>query len=282
MNIFQLIKKVLDTEFAKIPGVDPSSKYALVNKCHGELTRAYANLTDSKRKPPDYSDPVTRFAYIHKYTTCHADIVYDSLNMCDESREMFKGDGWLSASCIGGGPGSDFLGILKYALRTNATKSLKCFLLDRESAWGDTWSDVEQQTSELPFRISTHFQELDVAASSTWSHQVKYRSAQLFTFIYFLSEIYRIKSEAQPFFDQLVQSAPSQSCFLFVDNNAAVFQSQILEFQSRGGLRLIKNEVLDYRTDIAEEKTDLEPYFSALSQTPKITAKIFRAIMVKP
>lgn len=73
MNVFQLVKKVLDSEFAKIPGANASAKYALVNKRHDELTHAYADLTDSKRKAPDYSDPVTRFAYIHKYTTCHAE-----------------------------------------------------------------------------------------------------------------------------------------------------------------------------------------------------------------
>lgn len=282
MNIFQLIKKVLDSEFDKIPGVDPKSKYDQVNKRHVELVHAYGDLTDSTRSPPDYADPVTRFAYIHKYTTCHADIVCDSLGMCDELEALFEGTGWLSASCIGGGPGSDFLGMLKYALRADTEKSLKCFLLDRESAWGDTWSDVEQQTSELPFRISTHFQQLDVTNSSTWSHQVKYRSSQLFTFIYFLSEVYRLRSAAQPFFEQLVQNAACESCFLFVDNDTPEFRAQILEFESRYALRLIKEESRDYRTDTNEDKEDLEPHFSAIRHTPKIKAKIFRAVMVKP
>lgn len=225
MNIFQLIKQVLDSEFAKIPGATASSKYAVVSRRHDELATAYSDLTDATRTPPNYSDPVTRFAYIYKYTTCHADIVNDSLGICSELQDLFCGTGWLSVSCIGGGPGSDFLGIIKYAMRSSAQKSIKCFLLDRESAWGDTWSDVERQTSGLSFRVSTHFQALDVVNVATWSTQTKYLGSNLFTFIYFLSEVFRTKDAAKSFFGHLVQNASVGSLFLFVDNDTPAFRN---------------------------------------------------------
>src|SRR5262249_14929690 len=154
----------------RIPGKDKNSR---VDKRHKELTEAYADLTDPDRPAPNYADPVTRFPYIYKYTTCHADIVYDRVLSSADLSGLFEGSGWLRVACIGGGPGSDFLGVLKYALRHDKARSLMCFLLDRESSWGDTWSDVAEHTEDLAFKVNTHFQELDVTSPTTWTTQTR-------------------------------------------------------------------------------------------------------------
>lgn len=54
-----------------------------------------------------------------------------------------------------------------------------------------------------------------------------------------------------------------------------------MEFRDIHGLHVLKEASVDYRTDSNEEKKDLEPHFSAVAQQPKITAKIFRVVMVK-
>jgi hypothetical protein len=282
MNVFQLIKSVLDWEFDRIEAPTHARKIALINERHARLSDAYSDLTDKAAAPPDYSDPITRFAYIYKYTTCHADIVSRSISAFDELSVLFDGNEWLRVACIGGGPGSDFLGVLKYALLAGKTRSLKCFLLDRESAWGDTWSDVEEHTQDMPFKLSTHFQKLDVTDPGTWATQTKYRSAHLFTFIYFLSEVYRLDAAARGFFQNLVEHAESGAHFLFIDNDADDFIRQIERFSKQYGLRQIAGGSLNYLTDTNEEKTDLEPYFGELDDSPKIRARIYRAVMVKP
>jgi len=281
MNVFQLIKRVLDGEFGRIGGSSDAAKYAQVDRRHTELATAYADLTDPGRAAPDYSDAVTRFAYIYKYTTCHADIVYSTIDAYRELSDLFDGDGWLKVACVGGGPGSDFLGVLKYALRKGKTRSLKCFLLDRENAWGDTWSDVEEHSEDLEFRLSTHFQPLDVTDSRTWAAQEKYRSAQVFTFIYFLSEIFRIEEAARPFFKELVDNANVGAYFLFVDNDTQAFRRQIERFSTEYGLQVVTAASYSHGTDTSEEKRDLEPYLSSLKDKPKLGAKIYRALMVK-
>lgn len=60
-----------------------------------------------------YENPITRFAYIYAYTTVHADAVYAFIQNFDALKEIFNAE-VVNVSCIGGGPGSDFLGILKY------------------------------------------------------------------------------------------------------------------------------------------------------------------------
>jgi hypothetical protein len=243
---------------------------------------AYGDLTDDKRIRPSYSDPATRCAYIYKYTTCHADIVCSRIRSYGELASLFDGDGWIRIACIGGGPGSDLLGVLKYALGENKTKSVKCFLLDKESAWGDTWSDVEEHSDDLAFRLSTHFQPLDVTDPTTWSTQTKYHSADLFTFVYFLSEIYRYDEVSRPFFKDLVDHAQAGAYFLFIENDAPEFIAQIQRFESEYGLKVIGSSSELYQTDTNEEKKDLKPYFGEFKDSPKIRARIYRSLMVKP
>lgn len=242
---------------------------------------AYGDLTDDKRVRPSYSDPATRLAYIYKYTTCHADIVCSSIRSYKELTRLFEGDGWLKVTCIGGGPGSDLLGVLKYALIAKKVKSIKCYLLDKESAWGDTWSDVEEHTDDLPFRLSTHFQALDVTEPATWSPQTRYLSADLFTFVYFLSEIFRFDVASRNFFKDLVGRAQRGAYFLFIENDAPDFVAQVLRFSEEYGLSIIKSSSENYVTDPNEEKTDLRPYYDDLKDSPKIRARIYKSLMVE-
>lgn len=282
MNIFQLIKSVLDWEFERIKAPSRERRLNLINNRHSELSLAYGDLTDDNRVRPSYSDPATRFAYIYKYTTCHADIVYSCISAYKELARLFEGDGWIKIACIGGGPGSDLIGVLKYALLEKKVKSIKCFLLDKESAWGDTWSDIEEHSDDLPFRLSTHFQALDVTDATTWSAQTKYHSSDLFTFVYFLSEIYRYDTASRSFFEELVGRAGSGAHFLFIENDAPEFIAQIQRFSSEYGLRVVGSSSGTYQTDTNEEKTDLNPYFNELRDSPKIRARIYKALMVKP
>lgn len=281
MNIFQLIRKVLDWEFGHIEAPSRDRRIALINNRHAELSLAYGDLTDHNRVRPSYSDAATRFAYIYKYTTCHADIVYSCIQSYKELTNLFDGDGWVRIACVGGGPGSDLLGVLKYVLIEHKAKSIKCFLLDRESAWGDTWSDLEEHADDLPFRLSTHFQALDVTDPTTWSTQTKYHSAHLFTFVYFLSEVYRSDAAARNFFADLVNRAESGAYFLFVENDAPDFIAQVKRFSSEFGLHEIRSSSESYHTDTNEEKTDLKPYYDELRDSPKIRARIYRSLMVK-
>ena len=282
MNIFQVIKSVLDWEFDRIEAASQERRIELVNERLDELTRAYGDLTDENRPRPAYSDAATRLAYIYKYTTCHADMVYSSIRSHDELARLFEGDGWVRITCVGGGPGSDLLGVLKHALLAGTKKSIKCFQLDRQTAWGDTWSDVEQHTDDLPFRLSTDFQALDVTEPSTWSSRTRYLSADIFTFIYFLSEIFRVDAEAREFFKHLVQQAQSGAYFLFIENDAPQFRSQVDRFSQEYGLKVVGSSREKYITDTNEEKKDLKPYYDWLKDSPKITAYIYKCLMVKP
>jgi ribosomal protein S20 len=74
VNIFQLIKSVLDELYKRIPG-KTAEKDKLINAQIKTLSKTYARLSEEAPKT-NYADDITRFAYIYEYVTSHANVVY--------------------------------------------------------------------------------------------------------------------------------------------------------------------------------------------------------------
>ena len=280
LSIFELVKSVLDDEYELI--VPAATREAIVLTEFQRLSIAYSELERPNGTSPDYKKHETRFAYIYKYTTCHANIVAHKIREVPALQALFNSD-WIDVTAIGGGPGSDFLGVVKHMLSCSAKGGLKCYVLDREVAWGDTWSDVERRATGLPFPVSTHAQHLDVTDDRTWMTQTRYLAADLFTFIYFFSEIYRLKDQADRFFVNLMTRAKPGSLFLFVDNNRNSFATWFDDLASRHQLTYIDGGPENFRLDYTEEKMSLEPYWSSFSShNPKLSAAIAWRVYRKP
>jgi len=134
-KIFPLIELVLDELYSQIPGPE-TRKVDEVNSSLAMLSERYRHLV-GKDKAIDYSLPATRLAYIYKYVTCHSNLVYTRIPRSSKLADLFNG-GTVRVACLGGGPGSDFLGILKYCMECGKKPDLKCQLFDREIAWGES------------------------------------------------------------------------------------------------------------------------------------------------
>jgi len=279
MKVFELIKTVLDEEYGLVKKKDRNT---IIKNEIKKLGDAYNDLIDPKVKPPNYSTAPSRFAYIYKYTTCHANIVAEKISAVKELRDLFDTSAWVDVAAVGGGPGSDFLGVVKHLISQNSKASLKCYLLDAEPGWGDTWSDVDRRTDEFDFRVSTHSQRLDVTDPATWEEQNRYLKANLFTFVYFISEVYRMKERAQPFFEHLFAKAKSGSFLLFIDNDVSEFYEWFDNMASAAGLDRAAGREERFQLDWAEEKKLLEPYNSTFSHHPKIRTFISWRVYRKP
>jgi|JI10StandDraft_1071094.scaffolds.fasta_scaffold103250_4 SAM-dependent methyltransferase len=280
MKVFELIKTILDDTYSKLPEPRDTTLAQRMEK----LTNTYRDLTTND--PPDYADPVTRFAYVYKYTTCHACIVAKKIQAVPELRQMFvvNRDTWTKVACVGGGPGSDYLGVVKHKMLHQPCGNLKCFLLDREQAWGDTWADVDERAEGLGFRISTHFQALDIADENTWRHQTRYLEADLFTFIYFISEVYKRTFETERYLNNIFSAAKPGALFLFIDNDKP-FYCEPFDAVARKHLEYLCGGSERYVADASEQKTDLDPYFTTFSgyrHQPKLTAYIAWRVYRKP
>lgn len=279
MNCFQLIKTVLDEAYVAIPG-DDAAKDAAICKAATDLSSEYKGLLQSGCL--DYADSARRFAYIYKYTTSHANIVYKAIAQSGDLGQVFDQDK-LSVACVGGGPGSDFLGILKYCLRHEKSPELRCQILDRDATWGESWSDVDDKLGPT-FRISTLFHPLDVTDPASWGRFKKHFGADLITMIYFMSEVYAVRDQANQYFEALFAGAARGSRILFVDNNSAQFYQWFDGLAKKHGFTTLASSEGTAQLPFDEEKTDLEPYYSKFNgkgHCPKIRADIAIRVVQK-
>jgi hypothetical protein len=277
MNCFQLIKTVLDEAYDAISGTTVE-KDAAIEEAFENLSKDYQNLLN--KGCLDYSDPCRRFAYIYKYTTSHANLVYSKIDGHKVLKELFDRVK-LTISCIGGGPGSDFLGIMKYCLRSEKSVELKCQILDRDPAWSESWSDVDDKV-ESTFRISTSHQPLDVADPVIWNKFSKHFSADLFTLIYFMSEVYAVRDRANDYFAALMANMKPGALLLYVDNNDSRFTNWFDGLASNAGLEVVHSESGWEGMPYEEQKTHLQPYYNKFTPDPKLKANIACRIVRKP
>jgi hypothetical protein len=162
MSVFELIKTVLDEIYERIPDEAKDEK---IKKEIKALMLAYSKLAE-EGVPHDYADDVTRFAYVYKYVTSHANTVCQLVPRCPDLARLFDRP-QVNITCIGGGPGSDFLGLLKYAIINEKAPHLRLNLFDREPTWNECWSDVDQKLKSQ-LLISNVFSTFDVTDPDTW------------------------------------------------------------------------------------------------------------------
>jgi hypothetical protein len=182
MNCFQLVKSVLDDTYSEISGKADEQIEARLAQFRSE----FGSLLSGKKI--EYEEPVSRFAYLYAYVTSHANMVCDVISSVDELDALFKQERVTTAS-IGGGPGSDVLGMLKYLDRKKLQTALTCYLLDRNKTWHECWCDLDSKV-DTNVRLNTSYLNIDVCAPDTYKMHSKYLKADLFTFIYFVSEVY--------------------------------------------------------------------------------------------
>ena len=275
MNVFQLIHTVLDELYQAIPGAE-KEKDASIQGMLRDLSHGFAKLTTENKI--SYCDPATRFAYICRYVTSHSNLVYQRIKCTPTLTKLFK-KSEVHVSCVGGGPGSDLLGLLKYVSEHHNCPTLRCHLLDGENAWADAWSDVDQKL-QAPCKISTYFLPMDVCSPASWRLHSKYLSADLFTLIYFMSEVYCRRSENQPYFDHLFGKMKKGALLLYVDNNSSYFYDWFDGLAKKHAVEILESEEVQMGMTADEEKKDLGKYFKKFG-SPKLDANVAYRICKK-
>jgi hypothetical protein len=230
MTIFELVKLALDELYKEGLAVHAEKLDQKIKEQIIYLSTSYSNLSRTDREPINYKDPSTRFAYVYKYVASHGDYVVQVLEKLRLYLEgpIFKSEN-IRVSCIGGGPGSDIIAVLKYLHERKSIEPVKkvtCYLLDREQAWADTWTEFgDSLGTEL--QLSTNFQPLDVTKPESWAQQTKFLEADLFTLSYFVSEVKSLDREGvvTKFWQQLFKKSKSGALFLYDDNGNDDFNS---------------------------------------------------------
>ena len=169
-------------------------------------------FSSSPNEPPNLSSAIARWAYLYRYAASYASYVYQLISKSAAITELFQDGSEPNITCIGTGPGSDFLGIVKYILKFSINCEPKFLLLDRYD-WGETrlsWRTLcPERGLDTPY-----FRRIDIAEVSDWQcWQEKLQDTDLFVMSYVLSELHCMKDQAKTFFEWLFQEH-KRKCFL--------------------------------------------------------------------
>jgi hypothetical protein len=288
VTIFQLVKITLDELYKEAVAAYGTSTDDVIKAKFQYLTSSYSQLSSASRTAIDYKDAAVRFAYVYKYTASHGDYIVQILERLAPKcgGKIFQSDS-ARVSCLGGGPGSDVIAVVKYLAdsgNTETAKRLFVYLLDKEQAWADSWTELNENIQNSNFQVNTAFQQLNVVAPE-WASQRKYLEADLFTFSYFVSEVYALDGtgEITRFWQRLFQEAKSGAIFLYVDNGSDTFNTYFDSQWQTAGLDLIDHGTNErWLPRSSEQKSELAFYTDKFDAIPKVQSTLTFRILRKP
>jgi hypothetical protein len=271
---FQVVKQVLDQLYAELPAEGRDEGIAAALKM---LEKKYATVLE--KGGPNYAADEVKFAYIYRYTTAHADFLHNIIQRSKEVAAFAKGAS-LVVSCIGGGPGSDILGFVKYLLPIDPKPHLTFFLLDKDQSWSDAWWNLDAILGS-DLRTSSNFIPVDVTDPATWKKNKAYRKADIYTLIYFLSEIYSLQDEADDFLRSVFGGMKSGAVLIVIDFQNGDLVNWIENVADEWHLEpKLGADNQEWVIDPEEEKTDLGKYYKKF-EAPKLRARLFYRVYVR-
>lgn len=291
-SCFEVVKNTLDILYDKLPAKTRDDDIQLELK---QLSDSYKGLKVGGTI--DYSKPATQFAYLYCYVTSHANTTYELLLKEEESSQLVSifNQEEVNVVCLGGGPGSDLLGLIKFMEVHKKKAKLVCAIYDKEKNWQDTWQCVFKGfKASFPCKIG--FRYLDVYKHTVSECHAKSENVDLYTMSFLLSEVCSNKEQAHPFFLDLFNRAKVGSRFLFIDNVSVEahtwFDSIVTHYnQSCWDYSidvLYQGNRQEFRLESREQKTGLEPYYSKFCKqgslhggNPRLGASVNYRICVK-
>lgn len=282
---FDRVLLVLDDLDRQAVEVEGKSVDASVKSRLNSLSSAYSMLMNVDRSPIDYSSADTQIAYSFRCLASHGDLLYRTLSSAKSAVLKAVGGGSIKIACIGGGPGSDALGFIKFAERNGLEKrKIKFVFLDYEAAWKtvrDALFATFGETSYTRKSVKT-----DLALGAPWADSWSFNDADIFTFSFALSEVWAFDAaggSVSKFIDRLISGARAGALFVYVDNGGDAFlplaekaiaeRSDIVEvFSEDDTWMLIGGD---------EEKSTLNKYSARYDQSLKITGNVNRRIWKK-
>ncbi|MCX4239487.1 hypothetical protein [Paraliomyxa miuraensis] len=278
MTCFEVVKQVLDATYADIPG-DEATRDAAIKSALASMTKDYKDLTHTGG--PDFSDPVVRFAYVFKYVSSHSHWLYELIGWNGSTKELFR-QKKLRMVAIGGGPGSDLVGVLKYMDTMSASPSLHCELIDGCLGWKTTWSDLAHEL-DWSRPLHTDYVTHDVGDPGTWDAPSNIAKADLVTLSFFVSEIYHLGTAAEDYLRTMLKRLKPGAIVLFSDNNAPKFYTMFDRIAAEAGLEVLESDQGNRKIyDWGEQKDAIGVYAKKFEHQARLSGSLSWRVLRKP
>jgi hypothetical protein len=272
---FQIVNVVLDQLLSDVKDEHGDNAKKVIHEKLEWLSSCYGRLWDKTLPPIYYAPAETRFAYVYTYVAAHADFVYQVLNRTAESfGDHVAAKEKAIISCVGGGPGSELVGFLQFLTshENSKLKVLTAYLLDREQAWADCWTEIGEHTvGEI--HLQSNFQSLDVTDENTWNKQKKFFAADFFLMSYFASEISRMGDASAKFWAEMSSKPNSGSLMLVMDSDHSTFNDFVEEYVIGDGWNILKSDSVQLTPSGREQTSDMQVHIDTFKRSPRLRGR---------
>lgn len=239
VRVFDVIGDVLPVLFAQVPGDNEDERSSIVRKRLDDLQEAYSRL----QVGPDisYKDLAAQVGYLQRHAPAHAYEIYRLIRDQEELRGLFS-HRTLKVACIGGGPGTDIIGLAKYVTSKARRTALSCRIFDLEPAWVQSWHEIEQRllrcdSLSLSCEYSAPF---DVTKASSWKgYMPRVVDSDLVTIVYCAGELVTRQRSTSEFLINLLRQIDPGTIVLFVDNCSGSCRDWVIDVAKRCNVQMI-------------------------------------------
>lgn len=242
------------------------------------LEGSYRELRDASRDLIDYSDLAIQAAYVFRYVLSHADFVYDFLSYARETTDeaLFEAEEiWVTS--VGGGPGSELLGLLKYLSEDNGEPKVARIVytvVDKERNWQHVVeSFVDRVDTEI--EIELRFQTCDVSAAQLPA-SVTLKDEELVFMSFFISEVCELpeKNHVINNLNTLLKTMKPDAFLVYNDSDAYSFYT-FLNNRVNNATRF--EQLIDLDTEYKIKAPDYDGimgnYVEQFDYRPKLSSK---------
>lgn len=242
------------------------------------LEASYRELRNANRDLINYSDLATQAAYVFRYVLGHADFIYDFLCLIRNNlgAPIFS-DEEIWVTSIGGGPGSELLGLLKYLKEVKGEPKINKIVytvIDKESNWEHVVESFVDLV-ETDIDINLVFQNFDFS-SPIIPEGVTLEYEELVIMSFFISEICSLPNGAtvSKSLESLLSTMKDDSLLLYNDSDAYSFYT-FLNGRVRGAKRF--EQLLDINAEFKSDTPDYDgvmlEYVEEFDYRPKLSSK---------
>ena len=230
---FRLLRPVIEDAIALQVSTTGKSQGYVLEQIYNRITETSAQYWQDEPQIP-YEDPHCRIGYLYRQATANATAFKRVLDYSSEARAILSqaAQNKLNILSMGGRPGTELLGLVKYFLRDLENlppRRIDFTVIDSIYQWSDTWQQLANATEDefrsilaqdgvesttiapkfLPFDVFDHSQYQSLAGQC--------RAADLVVFNYLFSENKTRLPEAMMAIEQLANLTSNGCLFIVID-----------------------------------------------------------------
>ena len=271
-----------------------------------ELVRYYLDANTYAYYSDDpqlqYNDPLCRIAYLYAYVGAHANLVDNALLYFDPLssivRKKIRSGGVLEVCSLGGGPGSELLGFVKFIDRICDPEDridLRFTLIDKVQEWDESWNalvngleenfteDYGSSRRDWPIVVHRSFLSQDLLQIRSFrQYTTRFEEVDIFVLNHTVSELMANMADFSKVFELLVDQARDGTLFLVIDRNQVEVVNAVnnilqhIELEEVGDLYYQRSTM-----DMEEQKSHLGQWYERIGRSPKLTWNVFYGLARK-